>query len=110
MASSPTSRTLAELRKRGYQLVQVVERWNPHARIRQDLFSFIDVLAVRVVDDRRETFAVQACSGTDVSKRVRKITDSDAYQVLRLAGWSIAVWGWRKNAKGRYVLREVDLS
>lgn len=109
--SSPTQRTLAELRKRGYQLVQVVERWNPHARIRQDLFSFVDVLAVRVVEGQpAETFAVQACRGADISTRVRKITECDSYHVLRLAGWSIAVWGWRKNAKGRYVLREVDLS
>lgn len=44
--TSPTQRTLAYLRGAGYPLVQGVERWNPHARIRQDLFGIIDVVAV----------------------------------------------------------------
>jgi hypothetical protein len=53
---------------------------------------------------------VQCTSGANVAARVDKITNSDAIHVLRIAGWRVAVWGWRKNAKGRYVLREVDLS
>jgi hypothetical protein len=43
---SPTGRTLAHLRKLGFPRVQVVEHWNPHARVRQDLFSCLDVLAI----------------------------------------------------------------
>lgn len=104
---SPTARTLAELRKRGAALVQVVERWNSFARIRQDLFEIIDVLAVMPAG---KTVAVQCTSGDHVADRVNKIVNSDAYQVLRLAGWTILVHGWRKNSKGRYELREVDLS
>ncbi|MHB1530468.1 MAG: hypothetical protein ACYCXT_13820 [Acidiferrobacteraceae bacterium] len=46
MPASPTQRTLRHLRKAGYPLVQVVEKWNPHAGVRQDLFGIIDVLAV----------------------------------------------------------------
>jgi hypothetical protein len=42
---SPTQRTLAECRKRGW-VCQVVEKWNPHARIRQDLFGCIDIVAL----------------------------------------------------------------
>jgi hypothetical protein len=105
--SSPTQRTLAELRKRGAALVQVVERWNAFAKVRVDLFGVIDVLAVM---PSGKTVAVQATSGANVAARVDKIVSSDAYQLLRLAGWTILVHGWRKNAKGRYVLREVDLS
>ena len=45
MASTPTARTLATMRQEGWT-VQVVERWNPHARIRQDLFGWADLLAV----------------------------------------------------------------
>jgi len=104
---SPTSRTLAELRKRGFPLVDVVERWIPGANIRRDLFGIVDVLAV---DANGSVTAVQATSGANVSARVAKIVASDALHVLRLAGWRILVFGWRKNAKGRYVLREVDLS
>lgn len=105
--SSPTQRTLAELRKRKYPLVQVVERWNPFAHVRVDLFGIIDVVAV---SSSGETLAVQCTSGDHVAERVAKITDSDALAILRLANWRVMVWGWRKNAKGRYVLREVDLS
>src|SRR5512145_3126336 len=54
----PTKRSLEYLRGQGH-LVAVVEKWNPHARVRQDLFGFIDVLAIR----RDETLAVQCCSG-----------------------------------------------
>ena len=103
--SSPTQRTLAELRRRGYPLVQVVERWNPHAKIRQDMFGIIDVFAVG--DD---IVAVQATSGSNVSKRVAKITESDALPHLRRANIRVLVHGWTKRANGRYELREVDLS
>lgn len=100
MSKSPTQRTLAELRKRGYR-AQVVERWNPFARIRQDLFGVIDVVAV----GNGETVGVQATSLSNVSARVRKIADAEAVPDLRKSGWRILVWGW-DGAK----LREVDCS
>lgn len=103
--SSPTQRSLAYLREQGYTAA-VVERWNPHARIRQDLFGFVDLVAIR----DGETLAVQACSGSDVSKRVAKIAASEAAPKVRSAGWRIEVHGWRKNASGRYVLRVEDVS
>lgn len=101
---SPTQRTLAHLRAAGYPLVQVVERWNPHARIRQDLFGIIDVVAVG--DD---IVAVQATSGSNLSKRIAKITESPALPILRKAGIRVLAHGWRK-VRGRWQLREVDLS
>lgn len=103
--SSPTQRSLKLLRER-YPLVQVVERWNPHARVRQDLFGIIDILAVGA----GETVAVQTTSASGVSKRIAKITESEALPSLREAGWRILVHGWRKNSKGRWVLREEDIS
>lgn len=102
--SSPTQRTLKHLRRLGYPLVQVVERWNPHARIRQDLFGILDVVAVG-----SDIVGVQATSGSNVSKRVTKITESEALPILRKAGIRVVVHGWRKH-KRRWVLREVDLS
>ena len=102
--SSPTARTLAHLRAAGYPLVQVVERWNPYARIRQDLFGIIDVVAVGA-----DIVGVQATSGSNVSKRVAKITESEALPILRKAGIRVLVHGWRK-VRGRWQLREVDLS
>lgn len=105
---SPTQRTLAEMRKRGYELVQVVEHWNQFARRRIDLYGIIDVVCVG--GPSNDIVGVQATSGTNVAARVTKILESDAIQVLRRVGIKVLVQGWRKNAKGRYELREVDLS
>lgn len=102
---TPTHRTLKHLRDDGYQAA-VVEKWNPHARIRQDLFGFVDVIAVR--DD--ETLAVQTTSASNMSARVKKIEGLETLPAVRKAGWRIIVHGWRKNSKGRWVLREVDIS
>lgn len=102
---SPTQRTLAELRKRGYRAA-VVERWNPHAKIRHDLFGIVDVLGV----GNGETVAVQATSGSNVASRLKKIAESEALPDIREAGWKLLVHGWRKAANGRWTLREVDIS
>lgn len=102
---TPTQRTLKKLRDEGY-LAAVVERWNAHARIRQDLFGVVDVIGIR----EGETLAVQATSGSNVSARVKKIADSDATPMIRAAGWRFECWGWRKNAKGRWEVRVVDVS
>lgn len=102
---TPTQRSLAEMRKRGYRCA-VVERWNPHARIRQDLFGVVDLLAI----GNGETIAVQTTSGSNVASRVKKIADSESAPDMRASGWRIIVHGWRKAANGRWTLREVDVS
>lgn len=103
---TPTQRSLAYLRDLGYE-AEVVERWNPHARIRQDLFGFVDILAVKA----GETLAVQTTTGGQVAARVKKIADSPKVGVVREAGWTIHVHGWRKSAKTRrWELRTVDVS
>jgi hypothetical protein len=105
MKQSPTARSLAHLRKT-CQLVQVVEKWNPHARIRHDLFGIIDILAIR----DGETVAVQSTSWSNTKSRINKINESDALEHLRAAGWVLLVHGWRKNKKGRYEIKEIDIS
>jgi hypothetical protein len=105
---TPTARSLKEMRSRGY-VCQVVERWNSFAKVRVDLFGFVDVICV----GNGETVAIQATSGDNVSKRVDKIGSDDlaaAVAACRKAGWRIFVHGWRKNAARKYVLREVDCS
>jgi hypothetical protein len=101
--TSPTQRSLKHWREQGY-LCAVVEHWNPHVRIRQDLYGFIDVLAIKGED----IIGVQACVGGDVSKRIAKITEHANYAQV-IAAMRIVVHGWRKNAAGRWVLREVEL-
>lgn len=91
---SPTQRTLAECRARGWT-VAVVERWNPHARIRQDLFGFIDLLAIR---EDGHLLAIQACAGPSHAARRTKIEAAPL-----LAAWlssparSVEVWSWAKR-------------
>jgi hypothetical protein len=100
---SPTQRTLKHMRELGY-LCQVVERWNVHAKVRVDLFGFIDVLCVKGED----IVGVQATSGDNVAARVAKITEHEHWPLVCKA-IRVVVHGWRKNAQGRWVLREVEL-
>jgi hypothetical protein len=101
----PTQRTLEHMRELGY-VCAIVEKWNPHARIRQDMFGFIDVLCVKGED----IVGVQACSGAggDSAERVRKITEHANWPLICEA-IRVVVQSWRKNAAGRWVLREVEL-
>lgn len=109
--TSPTQRSLAYLRAAGWT-AEVVERWNPHARVRHDLFGFIDIMAVR----GSETLAVQTTSGSGVSARLRKIAEQPRLADVRAAGWLVHVHGWRKvklkrGAKTmRWACRVVDVS
>lgn len=93
---SPTQRTLALLRERGYKAA-VAEKWNHFAKIRQDLFGFIDIVAV----GHGRTLGVQACIANDIAARVEKVGKADALPELILAGWTILVVGWRKPARAR---------
>ena len=105
MSLTPTQLSLRHLREEGYT-AQVVEVWNPHARIRQDLFGIIDILALRDT----ETLAVQTTSAGNVSARVRKIADSEHISAIREAGWRILVHGWAKVGNRWTLTREVDIS
>lgn len=103
---TPTQLTLRHLRNEGWPLVEKVEHWNAHAHISQDLFGFIDVIALRP----NETLAVQATTAPNVAARIHKIADSPTVAHVRDAGWQIVVHGWAKKA-GRWTLaREVDVS
>lgn len=102
--SGPAERSLKLLRDEGY-MAAVVEKWNPHARIRQDLFQIIDVVAVKP----GETVGVQSTSYSNVSSRVRKIEEAEATPRLRDAGWRLIVHGWHKVGN-RWKCRVVDLS
>jgi hypothetical protein len=92
---SPTQRSLEKLRQDGY-VCQIVEKWNPHARIRQDLFGIGDILAIRDT----ETLLVQTTSRGNVNARIRKIEESEHLPAIFKAGWKIEVHGWGKLKAG----------
>lgn len=105
MAETPTQRSKRRLEAEGYT-VAIVEHWHPVLKLRQDLFGFIDLLAIR----RDETLAVQTTTTDHQAERIRKIADSPHVGAVREAGWAIHVHGWMKNAKGRWVLTVTDIS
>lgn len=102
---TPTQRSLAALRELGY-LVEVVEKWNSFTRTRKDLWGWADLLAIR----RGEVLAVQVTSSSNVSARIRKISESETIHRVREANVRVEVHGWSKNSKGKYVQKIVDLS
>lgn len=108
---SPTQRTKAKLKAEGWPFVAVTERWNAFAKCRQDLFSFVDILALR----QNELMAVQTTSGSNVSARLEKIRNAPAAAVwLSVPNHRLVVHGWSKRgARGErklWTCREVEVT
>ena len=93
---NPTERTLKRLRDHGYQ-VAVVERWNMHARIRQDLFGWCDIVAIR--EDLPGVLGIQACRASHSLNRFSKIIQVPALRVWLKSGNRAEVWGWAKGER-----------
>jgi hypothetical protein len=97
VSTSPTQRTLRELRNQG-RVCAIVERWNQHVGphgIRQDLFGIIDVLAL---DPKRGVVGVQSC-GQDFAAHERKFLEERVQECvdwLSTPGTALELWGWRK--------------
>lgn len=90
---SNTSRTLNAMRRMG-RMAAVVERWNRFAKIRQDLFGFIDIIAL---DESCGIVGVQSC-GSSFASHLAKITSEchDAAVAWLRCGGKIELWSWRK--------------
>jgi hypothetical protein len=104
MTKSPTQRSLDYIRDQGMK-PWIVEYFNSFSRKRVDLYGCIDLLAI----GNGETWAVQTTS-TGVSSRIHKIRESEFFHVMLESGWRVFVHGYRKNSKGRYVMRIVELT
>ncbi len=100
-----TPRSMALLREEGYA-VAVVEHWNSFMRIRQDLFGFIDLLAL----GDGETLAVQVCRRSDMATRRNKIANHENVGYVRKAGWCIEIHGWDRGPNGRWRVKREDIS
>lgn len=124
MKTSPTQRSLAYLRKQGWQCA-VLERWNPHAMIRQDVWGFADLIAcrepVRYGDTEVKTklpmtiytrpaqiALVQTTTLAHMVERRAKILAEPRAGVWMRSGGIILLHGWRKIGKrGKRKLWEV---
>lgn len=93
---SPTARSLRYLRKNGY-VAQVVERWNPYARVRIDLFGFIDLVAIDA--GKGQIIGIQTTSQSNISARIKKILSIPEAKIWLQSGGKIHVHGWAKKGK-----------
>ena len=103
MATSPTQLSLKLMKERGF-LCEITERWNPFAKIRQDLFQFIDILCLA----EGQVVGVQTTSYSNMSARVKKIREHANFQRVHDAGIKVVVQGWHKK-DNRWQVREVDV-
>jgi len=94
---TPTQRTLKHLRQAGYTRVGIVERFNRFAGpkgIRQDLFGFLDLIAISPMAG---IVGVQS-TGTDFAGHRRKILEDRRQECIDwlMAGGRVLLYGWRK--------------
>ena len=93
--ASPTERSLAWLKTNGY-LAAVVERWNPHAKCRQDLFGWADIVAL----GDGELIGLQVTTaGSNLYARIRKAKALPGYEAWQRAGGKAVFHGWKKPTK-----------
>jgi hypothetical protein len=97
---TPMQRSLAMLREQGWHC-EIVERWNPHARVKQDLWGFVDILAIR-----GGLLAVQTTTGDHMAARIKKIQDSPLLELVANVA-RVEVHGWRKLKSGWHCRVEV---
>lgn len=101
--ASPTQRTLAECKKRGWT-AHIVEKWvtipsHPGGGVRIDLFGIGDVLAL---DGKPGSLMIQACASSGHSARVKKALENDVLLPWLDAGNRFEVWSWgKKGARGK---------
>jgi len=100
---TPTARSLAWLRQRGY-LAGVVESWVPGANVRRDLFAFADILAAKAGEP---VLLVQTTSASNVAARLRKIQETPAAALWLQVG-RIEIHGWALRG-GRWQARVLEV-
>ena len=91
---SPLQRSKKYLEEQGY-LVAIVEKWNPWAKVRQDLFGIFDLLAVKPED----TIAVQVTTLAHMNEREKKMKNSSHLAMMPII-WGKEIHGWRKLKSG----------
>jgi hypothetical protein len=88
-----TQRTLARARQLGFTC-GIVEKWNPHAHIRQDLFGFIDILAMR---EGCGLIAIQTTSDSNRAGHRAKILAEPRAKLWLECGNRVELWTWGKH-------------
>lgn len=101
--TSLNQRTIAIYEEKGY-VCDVVESYNAFTKRKKDLFSIFDVLAV----GNGETIGIQITSKSNMSSRIKKISESNMLPHLLGAKWRVVVIGFFKKPNGRYDYKEFE--
>ena len=96
MASSPTTRSLALMRKEGYTCA-ITEHYNAFVGIRQDLYGFIDIVCLR--GGEVGVLGIQTTSTGNINARIKKIQANPIYILWLQCGNKLEVQGWAKRGK-----------
>ncbi len=105
---SPTERSLALMRKRGY-IAEVVERWNPHAKVRHDLYGIIDILCLPQNGRESGSTGIQATSYSNHSARREKALASPNLPHWLQANNRFVIQSWKKK-DNRWQVREEEIT
>jgi hypothetical protein len=81
-----------------------VESYNHFSRRKKDLFNIFDILAI----GNGETVGIQITSKSNMSSRIKKISESEFLPELVRSGWKILVLGWYKKENGRWACKEFE--
>ena len=103
---TPTQRTIKALKEQG-RIPGIVERFNTHVGkfgIRQDLFGFIDIIAI---DPEQGIVAIQSC-GQDFAGHIKKMTgerNEAMYEWLKHSPVELISWRKVKLSRGSKAMR-----
>ena len=104
-AKTPTQLSLAMLREDGW-FCWITEHWNSFSRTRQDLWGFVDIIALKP----GQILGVQTTTATNMSARIKKIADHENVGKVRDANIMIHVHGWHQDDKRKWHCKVKDVS
>ena len=105
LATSPTQLSLKKLRDEGW-FCWITEHWNSFSRTRQDLWGFVDIIALKP----GQILGVQTTTATNMSARINKIAEHENVGKVREANVMIHVHGWHQDDKRKWHCKVKDVS
>lgn len=104
--ATPAQLTLAYMRKQGYTCA-ITERWNAFAKVRQDLFGGIDVLAIKA---GVPIVGIQCTTKHNMMERIKKLAALPQISIWLQTGGLLFVYGWyQESPKSRWKVEIAEL-
>lgn len=92
---TPNARSKAFYEKQGH-IAEIVERWSPFPKPFGKRHDFLGVFDLLVLKAGGEVWGIQATTNSNVSSRINKMQESDAFHKWIKLGGKAAVLGWAK--------------